>query len=181
MYTEAQGHVLLQLARAAIAERSGRSAAQPVDAEWLYEPGATFVTLTEHDVLRGCIGSLEARRLLHDDVYENAIAAAFHDPRFPPLSPDEFDLVRIEISLLSPPERIQFIDESDALKKLRPHIDGVILQQGQHRATFLPQVWEQLPNPHEFMAHLKHKAGLSSGYLPSDTQLLRYTVQKWKE
>jgi AmmeMemoRadiSam system protein A len=147
----------------------------------LHKPGATFVTLTQRGELRGCIGSLEAWRPLLTDVQENACAAAFRDPRFDPLRETELSRTRVEVSLLTPAELMTFRDEADALAQLRPAIDGVIFTAGHHRSTFLPQVWEQLPEPAEFMAHLKRKAGLASDYWGPSVQLERYAVRKWKE
>lgn len=115
------------------------------------------------------------------DVQENACAAAFSDPRFKPLTVDELGRTRVEVSLLEPAEPLVFTDQADALAKLRPDIDGIIFTAGRHRATFLPQVWEQLPNPVDFLAHLKLKAGLPSNYWGSDIKLERYTVRKWQE
>lgn len=178
---EEMGRTLLQLARAAIAERFGAPAAALPAAAWLGEQGATFVTLTQNGQLRGCIGSLQAHRPLLEDVRQNAVAAAFHDPRFAPLSAAEFGQTKVEVSLLSPPQTMRFTDEADALRQLRPNVDGVIFQYGQYRSTFLPQVWEQLPQPDVFMAHLKNKAGLSPNFWSPDVSLFRYTVEKWKE
>ena len=177
------GPILLALARNAIASRLGQPA-RPVEASHAPEldaPGATFVTLTQHGQLRGCIGSLEAWRPLRQDVQQNALAAAFDDPRFEPLAADELDLTRVEVSLLTPAEPMTFSNEADALAQLRPNIDGVIFSVGSRRSTFLPQVWEQLPNPGLFMAQLKQKAGLPADYWSSGVQLARYTVKKWKE
>jgi AmmeMemoRadiSam system protein A len=143
--------------------------------------GATFVTLTEYGNLRGCIGSLEAWRTLAQDVHENALAAAFRDPRFKPLSAEELPITCLEVSLLTPAEPINFTSEADALAQLRPDIDGVIFTAGGRRSTFLPQVWEQLPAPVVFMAHLKQKAGLRANYWGPDVRLERYTVKKWME
>jgi len=176
-----KGATLLQLARAEIAGKLGEEAPQPADKIWLREPGATFVTLTRAGELRGCIGTLEAHRALGIDVRENAVAAAFRDPRFTPLSRGEFRGVRVEVSLLSPTQTISVADERSALAALRPHIDGVVLEYGQHRGTFLPQVWEQLPEPAEFLAHLKRKAGLPMDFWADGVRLARYTVSKWKE
>lgn len=176
-----KGATLLQLARAEIAGKLGEESPQPADKTWLREPGATFVTLTRAGELRGCIGTLEAHRALGIDVRENAVAAAFHDPRFMPLSRGEFRGVRVEVSLLSPTQTISVADERSALAALRPHIDGVVLEYGQHRGTFLPQVWEQLPEPAEFLAHLKRKAGLPMDFWADGVRLARYTVSKWKE
>ncbi len=176
-----QGRTLLQLARTAIAGELGLATHEPPQADWLQEPGATFVTLNLHGNLRGCIGSLEAHRPLIDDVRHNARAAAFLDPRFTPLTKQEFAEVVVEVSLLSPPEQVHFSSEHHALAQLRPGLDGVILEYGLRRATYLPQVWEQLPTPQEFINHLKNKAGLPEDFWPEDIKLLRYTVQKWSE
>lgn len=175
------GQILLPIARAAIARELGRPGTAAEDAEWLREPGATFVTLKQRDQLRGCIGSLEARRPLIEDVKSNAVAAAFRDPRFPPLSTSELDSTRIEVSLLSAQEPIAFEDEAHALAQLRPGIDGVVFEYGYHHSTFLPQVWEDLSDPADFMAHLKHKAGLPPDFWEAGVKLARYTVSKWSE
>jgi AmmeMemoRadiSam system protein A len=175
------GTTLLALARNAIAARFGQPATMVPELPELHEKGATFVTLTQRGQLRGCIGSLEAWRPLIQDVQQNALAAAFRDPRFDPLGADELPLTRVEVSLLTPPEPMPFASEADALAHLRPNVDGVILTAGHHRATFLPQVWEQLPEPAVFMAHLKHKAGLPATYWGTDVRLACYQVQKWKE
>lgn len=175
------GKSLLVLARNAIGRAFDRRDHPFTDLPELHVPGATFVTLTQHDTLRGCIGSLSAYRPLIDDVRENAGAAAFSDPRFPPVSDEEFDGLRVEVSLLSPPHPMSFRDEADALAQLRPQIDGVILNMGNRRATFLPQVWEQLPEARVFMTHLKQKAGLPADFWSPDLRLERYQVEKWKE
>ena len=176
------GPVLLTLARNAIAARCGQTQAPvAVDLPELAKMGATFVTLTQQGQLRGCIGSLEAWRPLVQDVQENARSAAFRDPRFEPLCADELPHTRVEVSLLTPPEPMQFSSEANALAQLRPNVDGVIFTASGRRSTFLPQVWEQLPEPREFMARLKQKAGLAAGYWGPDVRLERYTVHKWKE
>lgn len=175
------GTTLLAIARAEIAGALGQPQSIATDAPWLQQPGATFVTLTQTGQLRGCIGSLEAHRSLLQDVKANALAAAFHDPRFAPLTRPELDKTRVEISLLSPSEALTFTDEQDALTQLRPHIDGVIFEYGRYHSTFLPQVWEQLPDAESFMAHLKRKAGLAPDFWAPDVRLSRYTVSKWKE
>lgn len=172
---------LASLARAAIAQRLGLAGAAPARPDWLARPGAAFVTLTRHGELRGCIGSLEAWRPLGEDIEANARAAAFNDPRFPPLTAEELPAIQVEVSLLSRPETMQFTDEADALRQLRPGVDGVILEWGRHRGTFLPQVWDQLPDPADFMRHLKLKASLPPGFWSPDLRLSRYTVEKFKE
>lgn len=181
MDTEA-GRTLVALARAAIARRLGENATAPAtDADWLRASGATFVTLMREGRLRGCIGTLEARRPLAEDVAENAVAAAFSDPRFAPLTRDELADTEIEVSLLSAAEPLPVDDETAVLAQLRPGIDGVIFEYGHHRSTFLPQVWEQLTDPEEFMAQLKYKAGLPPDFWSNDVKLARYTVSKWRE
>ncbi|MGB0128671.1 MAG: AmmeMemoRadiSam system protein A [Rhodocyclaceae bacterium] len=175
------GEALLRLARNAIASRFGLPSRDAPDHPALDEPGATFVTLTQAGQLRGCIGTLEAYRHLGQDVQENALAAAFCDPRFHPLGQDELPRTRIEVSLLTAPEPFGFRDEADALAKLRPGIDGLILTHEGHRATFLPQVWESLPDARRFMAELKRKAGLPGDFWDEKVALARYGVTKWKE
>ncbi len=176
-----RGRVLLPLARAAIAHELGQVAPADASAPWLHEPGATFVTLTQGGVLRGCIGSLEARRALLADVRANAVAAAFHDPRFAPLARREMEQTEVEVSLLSPMEDLPALDEADALAQLRPGVDGVVFTCGARRSTFLPQVWEQLPDSASFMAQLKRKAGLPADFWHAEVRLQRYTVAKWRE
>ncbi|HEX7971978.1 MAG TPA: AmmeMemoRadiSam system protein B [Thiobacillus sp.] len=176
-----KGATLLKLARAEIAQRFGPAGHVSADAPWLAEHGACFVTLTRNGELRGCIGTLEAHRPLAVDVRENAVAAAFRDPRFMSLSAAEFDAIRVEVSLLSPTEALVVASEDHALASLRPGVDGVVFEYRHSRSTFLPQVWEQLPEPAEFMAHLKRKAGLPADFWAEDVRLSRYTVSKWKE
>jgi AmmeMemoRadiSam system protein A len=175
------GAALLRLARHAIADRFGEPAIAVPEQPALQAPGATFVTLTQDGRLRGCIGTLEAWRPLALDVQENARGAAFRDPRFPPLPAAELPLTRVEVSLLTPPEPLPCTSRADALARLRPGIDGVIFSAGRHRATFLPQVWDELREPDAFLGHLIHKAGLPADYWNNDVRLERYQVQKWKE
>jgi len=137
---------------------------------------ATFVTLTINTELRGCIGTLEAYRPLIEDVAANAHAAAFRDPRFYPLSQSEYPLLDIHISVLSEPEPMKVESEADLIAQIRPQIDGLILEDGARRGTFLPSVWESLPDPREFLAHLKHKAGLPLATWPSTLRVWRYTT-----
>ena len=177
-----QGEVLLGLARAAIGERLGMPA-PPADrsASFLAQPGASFVTLRRAGELRGCIGSLVAHRPLIDDVRHNACAAAFSDPRFTPLAHSEFAATRVEVSLLDAPQPMAFAGEADLLGQLRPLIDGVTLEVGTRRATFLPQVWETLPRPRDFLEQLKAKAGLPHDFWDQQMKVSRYTVRKWAE
>lgn len=176
-----RGPTLLALARASIAHSLGLEAAAVDLPAWLQVPGACFVTLTQNGQLRGCIGSLAAHRPLCEDVRANAVAAALRDPRFAALTPAELGRTRVEVSLLSPMQPLSFSSEAQALAQLRPHVDGVVLECGSHRSTFLPQVWEQLPAPREFMAQLKCKAGLSADFWSDGVRLQRYTVDKWAE
>lgn len=176
-----RGEILLRLARGSIVRELLGTAMSVPEADWLGAPGASFVTLTHAGKLRGCIGSLQAHRALRDDVQSNALAAAFRDPRFMPLRAGELDQLRVEVSLLSPPETLSFDSEADALAQLRPYQDGVVLHFGRQRATFLPQVWEQLPQPQDFMAQLKCKAGLPADFWSDEIRLERYGVQKWRE
>lgn len=143
----------------------------------LTENRATFVTLEKHHQLRGCIGMLEAIRSLVVDVAENAFSAAFQDPRFQPLAAHEIDDLEIHISILTPSEAIAFISEKDLLAQIQPGIDGLILQEGNHRGTFLPSVWEQLPDPHMFLQHLKQKAGLPANYWSNTIKIFRYHTE----
>jgi AmmeMemoRadiSam system protein B/AmmeMemoRadiSam system protein A len=175
------GDILLPLARSAIAHELALPGAPHGDARWLNEHGASFVTLTKQGELRGCIGTLEAHRALSADVRANAVAAALRDPRFTPLVKNEFDAIRVEVSVLSAVAAMTFRDEADALAQLRRGIDGVIFQYGYHRSTFLPQVWEDFSDPRTFMGHLKHKAGLPPDFWDAAVTLSRYTVTKWRE
>ena len=177
---EAAGPVLLQVARAAIEARLSGSACT-VDAAWLQQPGATFVTLTQDGSLRGCIGSLQASRPLGLDVAENALGAAFRDPRFAPISAQEWPRCRVEVSLLSAPKLVAFADEADLLAQLVPGEDGVILEAEGRRATFLPQVWESLPDKRQFLRELARKAGLPADIRLGRCCISRYRVAKWKE
>jgi uncharacterized protein len=183
-----RGRVLLALAREAIGvalyllPAAAAWPASELAAPWLRAPGACFVTLTRQGRLRGCIGSVRARRPLADDVRANARAAALSDPRFPPLTAGELPGTRIEVSLLSAASPLPAASETEALAALRPGIDGLILEiGGETHATFLPQVWENLPSPRDFLAHLKHKAGLPPDFWSPDLRLQRYTVTKWTE
>jgi AmmeMemoRadiSam system protein A len=180
MSTE-RGATLLALARGAIAAALGETAPGYAPAAWLDEPGASFVTLTARGTLRGCIGSLCAERMLRVDVEHNARAAAFRDPRFAPLTRHEYPDIEVEVSLLSPLEPLAFESEAQLLTLLRPGVDGLLLEFGRSRGTFLPQVWEQLPEPSAFLAHLKRKASLSSDFWAADLRVSRYTVSKWRE
>lgn len=195
------GPVLTGIARSAIAARLGApdprsdatAGSNPPDPDgserlahhqgdsYLDAPGAAFVTLTQKGSLRGCIGSLTAYRPLREDVAANAVNAALRDPRFPPLTARELSETQIEVSVLSAPEPYAFTDRADAIARLRPGIDGLTLEYGSRRGTFLPQVWDSLSEPEEFLAHLVRKAGLPAGWWDDDARLSRYTVTAFEE
>ena len=147
---------------------------------FLNEQRATFVTLTKDGKLRGCIGSLVSHRTLLEDILHNAQAAAFADLRFPRLTKEEFENIKIEISILSIPEHLEYSDLKDLENKLVPNKHGVILELNGKKATFLPQVWEQLPTFNEFMVHLCKKAGLEPNNLPGLPKIQTYEAQKIK-
>jgi AmmeMemoRadiSam system protein A len=142
---------------------------------------ASFVTLQKHGQLRGCIGHLEAVQPVVVDVAENAFAAAFRDPRFSPLTAAEWPDVDVHLSLLTTPERMQFSDEADLIGQIRAGEDGLILQDGPNRGTFLPSVWESLPNPVDFLVHLKRKAGLAANHWSERVEVYRYHTESFGE
>lgn len=142
---------------------------------------ASFVTLEKNGVLRGCIGSLKAHQPLAVDVAQNAIKAGFQDPRFPQLMPLEMPHLTLSISILSASEEMNFTDEADALSRLRPSVDGVIIRDGRHQSVFLPHVWEALPDPYEFMAKLKQKAGLAPDYWSKTMKIFQFTTETFSE
>jgi len=171
------GSTLLEIAKGSILNGLGMNSvpARRNHLPWLLQHGATFVTLTMDGVLRGCIGSLAATRPLGEDVASNARAAAFQDPRFPKLKRDEWPRCRVEVSLLSPPKPIAFGDEAELLEQIRAGEDGLILELDGKRGTFLPQVWEGLPDKRQFLGALLQKAGL-----PADTRLARCRVSRYR-
>ena len=175
------GRTLLAIARGAIEAKLGGSPGVLHSAPWLQQAGATFVTLTKNGELRGCIGSLEPARALGEDVAQNALGAAFRDPRFAPMTSAEWPQCRVEVSLLSAPKPLRFADEADLLSQIEAGRDGLIVEADGRRATFLPQVWEDIADKRAFVEHLLRKAGL-----PADTRLTRckvsrYRVAKWTE
>jgi len=176
-----RGLILLAIARGAIADELGLTGPKVEPAPWLQEPGATFVTLQLQGHLRGCIGSLLPRRPLGLDVAENARAAAFQDTRFNPLSRKEFPGIEIEVSQLSPLEPLPNQGEAHLMDLLRPGLDGLVLEWKACRGVFLPQVWEQLPEPAAFLAQLKQKAGLSRDLWKTDFRFQRFTVDSFRE
>jgi hypothetical protein len=180
-YSSEDSRILLALAHRSIAHGLQRGRPLPIDpaefSDRLQQPGASFVTLKLDGALRGCIGSLEPHQPLVSDVAHNAHAAAFSDPRFHPLQQGELDRLDISISILTPAEEMTFGSEQELLQMLRPGVDGLILSEGGRRGTFLPAVWEQLPDPREFLRHLKIKAGLPAGYWSDSLRISRYTAQ----
>jgi AmmeMemoRadiSam system protein A len=172
---------LLDLARASV--RHGLAKHRPLAIDpldypaALREPRAVFVTLNREGKLRGCIGHLQACQSLAQDVAENAYAAAFRDPRFPPLGADELADLEVHISVLSPPEAVPVASEAELLARIRPGVDGLILEDDGHRGTFLPAVWESLPRPEDFLRHLKVKAGLPPDYWSDTLRVSRYTAE----
>lgn len=185
-----QGQVLVKLARQTLAEHFAKNIPQK-DIEILEAALAdscfqaacgTFVTLTLEGQLRGCIGSLTSTDPIRTGISRNAINAAFHDPRFTPLSADELEQVEIEVSILSEPQLLNYRDKDDLLGKLRPHVDGVIVRKDFASATFLPQVWEQLPQTPDFLRHLCMKAGLASdAWEHTKLEISTYQVQHFNE
>jgi AmmeMemoRadiSam system protein A len=173
--------LLLDTAAAAIETRLAQSPQQPPDPasvpEDLRPELATFVTLTIEGRLRGCCGSLEPRRPLVTDVWYNARASAFGDPRFDPLEHHEWQRIDLEIVVLSPLERVVVSSEVDLLQRLRPGEDGLVIAWHGSRATFLPKVWEQLPGPQDFVRHLKHKAGWREDFWAADVEVWRYRTE----
>jgi AmmeMemoRadiSam system protein A len=185
-----QGQLLVKLARQTLSEHLAKQIPQnetdslnaALSDSCFDSACGTFVTLTIDGQLRGCIGNLTSSESLATGVRRNAINAAFHDPRFSALSPSELDRVTIEVSILSEPRPLYYRETAGLLKKLRPHIDGVILRKDFASATFLPQVWEQLPQPQDFLAHLCLKAGLASdAWQHSELEVSTYQVQCFEE
>ncbi len=181
---EEQGRILLDLARKTIAFRLGRGEAPGSESGYadLQQHQATFVTLKKKGQLRGCIGNLEPVGTLWESVRDNALNAAFHDYRFAPLSTEELDQIHIDISILSPAVVLDYTDAVDLLTKLRPGRDGVVLRSGAKAATFLPQVWQQLPGAEDFLSHLCLKAGLDkSAWRHKHPEIRIYHVQSFAE
>jgi len=180
-YSPQERKILLRVARDAIAYGLRNHTRMQVElnkhADHLQKQKACFVTLQINRQLRGCIGSLIAHQPLIVDVAHNAYAAAFNDPRFPALTAAEFEQISIHISVLSTPEPMYFISENDLLRQIQPGVDGLILSDGEYRGTFLPSVWESLPDPKQFLMHLKMKAGLTSDYWSDTLKVERYTVE----
>jgi AmmeMemoRadiSam system protein A len=183
--TPQQQQQLLQVARESIQYSLQHRHAMRVQSdaydEQLQQQGGSFVTLYKNGALRGCIGTLQPYQPLVSDVAEHARAAAFSDPRFPPVAVDELVDIVISISVLGEPGPINFSDEEDLISQLRPTQDGLIFEEGGHRGTFLPSVWESLPEPRQYLQQLKRKAGLPADYWSDSLKISRYTTQSFSE
>ena len=189
-FSAEQGQMLVKLARHTIMNKLGQTASgSESDAlsraqrdEVFQSHCGTFVTLKIHGQLRGCIGNLSSTETVWNGIKRNAINAAFHDPRFAPLTDAELDQTEIEVSILTQPRPLEYRSEQELTQKLRVNVDGVIIRQGQASATFLPQVWEQLPRPEAFLSHLCTKAGLpSDAWQNTELEVLTYQVQYFEE
>ncbi len=185
MFTAEERKQLLSLAEESI--RYGLTHERPLPIvlddypEKLRQPGACFVTLKNHGNLRGCIGSLEARRPLVEDVVRNAWSAAFIDSRFPPLTRHELHELELDISVLTSPKPMCFSSESDLIEQLKPGVDGLVIEDEGCRGTFLPSVWESLPKPADFLCHLKMKAGLPPDHWSNTLQVSCYQTESFGE
>jgi AmmeMemoRadiSam system protein A len=179
--THHDGETLLDLALASI--RHGLRKEGPLKVatanvpDTLRQQRSTFVTLRLGSALRGCIGSVKPQRPLAEDVSHNAFSAAFHDPRFPPLRPEEYPDLNIHISLLGKLETVDFTNQADLLSQVRKERDGLLLEMGPHRGLLLPSVWENLPDKRKFFQHLKIKAGLKPDFWSNDLKIQRFTTQ----
>jgi AmmeMemoRadiSam system protein A len=178
--------VLLQIAKSSILSQFDSS--YKIDREklirnfpYLTKNGATFVTLHHGNKLRGCIGSIIAHQSLLDDIIANARSAAFRDPRFQALSENEFSQLKVEVSVLTEPELLEYENYSDLLTKVTPKVDGLILKHGGYQGTFLPQVWEELTVPQKFLEHLSYKAGANPSIYEQHPIIYRYRVDAIEE
>ncbi len=180
-----EGKYLLKLARKTIEEKlfnKDTHQGEPAPPEKFIKKRAAFVTLNIHGRLRGCIGHILPQVPLVESVKSNAISAAFKDPRFSPLSKEEWKDIEIEVSVLTVPEHLEYAGAEDLLEKLRPGIDGVILRKDYHQSTFLPQVWDQLPDKKEFLSHLCMKAGMDANeWKKGDIEVYTYHAQVFEE
>lgn len=180
MSSEEGGLRLVELARGTIVHELGRAPRPAIpEGPWFEQPGATFVTITREGRLHGCIGTLAPRRPLVVDVQHNALAAAFEDPRSEPYRAEWIPQMGVEVTLLGPLQPIEFTSQDDLLRKIVPHADGLVLRWGAHRGTFLPQVWESLEAPQDFLDELKQKAGLRRDFWADGVEVSRFRVQKW--
>lgn len=178
--------ILLEIARQALEEHARGEPLSELTLEELpdrlVEPGATFVTLTIDKELRGCIGTLEATQPLAEDVRIHAVAASSEDYRFPPVQPEEVPIISIEISRLTAPQRLEFNKPEELMYSLRPRVDGVVLRAGNRRATFLPQVWNKVPDPEKFLSMLCRKMGVPPDYWrEGNFEIFTYQVEEFHE
>ncbi len=189
-FSDSQGQTLVRLARQTLMQKidkkidpaESKALKQALKEDCFQEHFGTFVTLKINDQLRGCIGNMTASEPVKEGVRRNAINAAFHDPRFSPLRAEELEHVNIEVSILTPPELLEYRDGDDLIAKLRVNIDGVIIRKGFANATFLPQVWKQLSEPEEFLGNLCMKAGISANAWRNDKlEVKTYCVQYFPE
>jgi len=174
--------ILLRIAKTAILSRFDNSYVLDdktllKEYPFLQKDGAVFVTLKYNNDLRGCIGSIISHRRLFEDIIYNAISAGFSDPRFNSLNLDELSHIKLEVSVLSEPEILDYEDYDDLLQKVKPNIDGLILKHGKFQGTFLPQVWEQLPTAKLFLEHLSLKAGATPSIYSENPTIYRYGVE----
>jgi AmmeMemoRadiSam system protein A len=176
---EEDGQRLVVLAREAIAHKLGGPGPVRPEGPWFEQEAATFVTVARKGLLHGCIGTIAPCRSLVDDVVHNALAAAFEDPRAEPFRSEWLPEMGVEVTLLGPLERMQFADRADAVRQIVPGADGLVLRYGSYRSTFLPQVWESLPDPQDFLLELERKAGLPRSFWSEGVELHRFRVQKW--
>jgi AmmeMemoRadiSam system protein A len=185
LFSRQDQKTLLEIARQSILHGLSTGRALPVKAtdfsDSLTKKRASFVTLKKNGQLRGCIGMLEAACPVVEDISKNAFSAAFRDSRFDPVSVDEIDDLSIHLSILTTPQPIEFTTEQDLLGKIRPHVDGLILVQGIHRGTFLPAVWESLPDPKSFLDNLKLKAGLEKNHWSDQIKVYCYQTESIEE
>jgi AmmeMemoRadiSam system protein A len=175
-----QGKQLLGLARAAIASAFGGPKPAVPEGDWMQAPGSTFVSLHQQGDLRGCVGNIRPVATLYESVTRNARAAAFEDSRFAPLDAAELARTQLEVTLLSPLEPLSAKTEQEAIAQLRPGIDGVVLSYLGRTSVFIPQMWEQLADPREFLRHLKHKARFPIDWQPG-MSIERFTAEHWEE
>ena len=186
LLTDKERSYLLAIARQAIEDGVRGKTLEQIELDELSpnlrEPGASFVTLTKKGELRGCVGALEAYQPLVEDVREHAIAAALQDYRFSPVAPEELSELIIEISFLTPPVQLEYKKPEELLDRLRPGIDGVIMREGMKRATFLPQVWQKLPDQTQFLGHLCQKMGVDENYWRKNIlKIFTYQVEEFHE
>lgn len=179
MFPDDGGERLVKLARDTILHVLGGPRPARPEGPWFERPGATFVTVTRAGRLHGCIGSIAPQKALALDVEENAVAAAFRDPRSEPFRASWIDELGVEVTLLGPLEPMAFTGEEDLLRQLQPGVDGLVLRWKRYRGTFLPQVWDSLETPRRFLDELKAKAGLPHDFWADDVEVWRFSVQKW--